>query len=148
MHLDSLCAYLVFFVSLLLFWFSCVAFSCFFFRVIYSKFFLLNFQIISRVTLFPLFILLQLLNMCLLASVHLTISVCCSSSLCSPTLFINSITNFRFRSAANFPRIDNLCFSYSVQLSSRFKFILPSHCARYHHHHHFPLNQNLQEEQK
>lgn len=37
MHLDSLCAYLVFFVSLLLFWFSCVAFSCFFFRVIYSK---------------------------------------------------------------------------------------------------------------
>lgn len=67
MHLDSLCAYLVFFVSLLLFWFSCVAFSCFFFRVIYSKF-LLNFQIISRVTLFPLFILLQFLNICLLAS--------------------------------------------------------------------------------
>lgn len=149
MHLDSLCAYLVFFCffiiilvllcRLLLFLFSCDLFKVFF---------LLNFQIISRVTLFPLFILLQLLNICLLASVHLTISVCCSSSLCSPTLFINSITNFRFRSAANFPRIDYLCFSYSVQLSSRFKFILPSHCARYHHQHHFPLNQNLQEEQK
>lgn len=80
MHLDSLCAYLVFFCffiiilvllcRLLLFLFSCDLFKVFF---------LLNFQIISRVTLFPLFILLQLLNICLLASVHLTISVCCSS---------------------------------------------------------------------
>lgn len=53
-----------------------------------------NFQIISRAP-FPLIILLQLFKYLSSTSVHLTISVCCS-----PALFINSITNFRFRSAS------------------------------------------------
>lgn len=90
MHLDSLCAYLVFFCFY--YYFGSLVSSSPVFVCDFSKF-SWNFQIISHAP-FPLIILLQLFKYLSSTSVHLTISVCCSSE-----LFINSITNFRFRSA-------------------------------------------------
>lgn len=113
MHLDSLCAYLVFFfVFIIILVLLCHLLLFFFVFVIFQ-----SFRETSKSFRAPFFLslslcLLQLFKYLSSASVHLTISVCLAIC-CSPALFINSITNFRFRSAANFARFDYLCFSYS-----------------------------------